>query len=63
MIWGILRQARLQKTLELGGSLSGKCALEKKLRVKLDSLLLIPEKTNKLRVFSHREGSWRRSSV
>ena len=44
MIWKILRLSRLQKTQNLRDELSEKYALERKLRVWQDSLLLVPRR-------------------
>ena len=47
----------LQKTLKFGDALSGKRALERKPRMRLDNLLLVPLK---VRESSHTKGSLKR---
>lgn len=57
MMWEILNLSELQNMLKLRISGQKIVFLEKKLRLWLDKLLLIPEKDQKVRVFSHKRGS------
>lgn len=56
-MWEILNLSELQNMLKLRISGQKIVFLEKKLRLWLDKLLLIPEKDQKVRVFSHKRGS------
>lgn len=57
MMWEILNLSELQNMLKLRISGQKIVFLEKKLRLWLDKLLVIPEKDQKVRVFSHKRGS------
>lgn len=48
-IWEMLSLSRLQKTLKFGDSLSGTCAQERKPRMWLDNILLVPLKVHRAR--------------
>ena len=54
---------RLQKMVKLGDSLSGKRALERKPKVWLNNIFLVPREEQKVTTFGDTEGSLKRLGV